>query len=134
VTEPNMTGMGGDAFAMVYWAKTKELKALNSSGRAPAALTFDHFVQKKMTTMPLTGMEPITVPGAVDAWVTLLEKYGTMKLPDLLAPAIDYADNGFPVAEKIAADWTVGVRPPEQRKFEFPAGLLVNGAPPAAGT
>ena len=55
--------------------------------------------------MPTTGMEPITVPGAFDGWVTLLEKHGTMKLADLLAPAIGYADNGFPVMEKIAADW-----------------------------
>ena len=51
--------------------------------------------------MPTTGMEPITVPGAFDGWVTLLEKHGTMKLADLLAPAIDYAENGFPVMEKI---------------------------------
>ena len=73
VTEPNMTGIGGDAFAMVYWAKTKKLEALNSSGRAPRALNLEHFTAKKMTDMPTTGMEPITVPGAVDGWITLLE-------------------------------------------------------------
>ena len=55
--------------------------------------------------MPTTGMEPITVPGAFDGWVTLLETHGTMKLADLMAPAIGYAENGFPVMEKIAADW-----------------------------
>ena len=55
--------------------------------------------------MPTTGMEPVTVPGAFDGWVTLLEKHGTMKLADVLAPAIEYADNGFAVMEKTSADW-----------------------------
>src|SRR5512138_743734 len=80
VTEPMMTGIGGDAFALVYWAKTKELKGLNASGRAPRALTLNYFAQKKIKQMPSTGMESITVPGAFDGWVTLLDKYGTMKL------------------------------------------------------
>src|SRR4030095_7254803 len=101
VTEPNMTGIGGDAFAMVYWAKTKKLEALNSTGRAPRALNLQHFLDKKLTTMPMTGMDSITVPGAVEAWVTLLEKYGTMKFADLLAPAIAYAEEGLPVAGDI---------------------------------
>src|SRR5690349_17282273 len=104
VTEPMMTGVGGDMFALVYWAKTGELKGLNATGRALRALNLDYFAKKGIKTMPITGMEPITVPGAVDGWVTLLEKYGTMKLADLLAPAIDYADNGFPVMEKAARD------------------------------
>ena len=63
VTEPNMTGIGGDAFAMVYWSKTKTLEALNSTGRAPHALTLDYFSSKNMTRMPTTGMASITVPG-----------------------------------------------------------------------
>src|SRR6185369_2694412 len=105
VTEPMMTGVGGDMFALVYWSKTAELKALNASGRAPRALSLDHFTRKGIKNMPITGMEPITVPGAFDGWVTLVEKYGTMKLADLLAPAIEYAENGFPVMEKAARDW-----------------------------
>jgi gamma-glutamyltranspeptidase/glutathione hydrolase len=109
VTEPMMTGIGGDMFALVYWSKTGELKGLNGSGRAPRALNLDYFRKKGITTMPDSGMEPITVPGAVDGWVTLLEKYGTMKLADLLAPAIEYAENGFPVMEKSAADWASAV-------------------------
>src|SRR5689334_22919848 len=90
VTEPMMTGIGGDAFALVYWSKTRELKGLNASGRAPRALSLQYFAKKRITEMPQTGMESITVPGAFDGWVTLLEKYGTMKLPELLAPAIEY--------------------------------------------
>jgi len=105
VTEPNMTGVGGDAFMMVYSSKTKKLEGLNASGRAPRALTLEHFTSRKIAQMPTTGMEPVTVPGAFDGWVTLLETHGTMKLADLLAPAIDYAENGFAVMEKTAADW-----------------------------
>ena len=109
VTEPMMTGVGGDAFMLVYWSKTKELKGLNASGRAPGALSLDYFAKRKTTQMPQFGMESITVPGAFDGWVTLLEKYGTMKLSDLLSPAIDCAENGFPVMEKTAEDWNAEV-------------------------
>jgi gamma-glutamyltranspeptidase/glutathione hydrolase len=133
VTEPNMTGIGGDAFAMVYWAQSKTLEALNSTGRAPRALTLDYFTSKNMTSMPTTGMAAITVPGAVDAWVTLRDKYGTMPFADLLAPAVALAENGFPVAEKIAEDWI-----PEVGKLkQTPAAastFLVNGGAPPAGT
>src|SRR5438046_7945315 len=99
VTEPMMTGIGGDMFALVYWSKTGELKGLNASGRAPRALNLDYFTKKGIKTMPDSGMEPITVPGAFDGWVTLLEKYGTVKLSELLMPAIEYAESGFPVME-----------------------------------
>src|SRR5204862_4496968 len=66
VTEPMMTGVGGDMFAMVYWAKTGELKGLNASGRAPRALTLDYFAKRGIANMPQHGMESITVPGAFD--------------------------------------------------------------------
>jgi len=132
VTEPMMTGVGGDAFALVYWAKTKELKGLNASGRAPRALTLDYFAKKKRTTMPQFGMESITVPGAFDGWVTLLDKYGTMKLADLLAPAIDHAEHGFPVMEKAAEDWAAEVQK-LKRSPAASANYLVNGRAPNAG-
>jgi gamma-glutamyltranspeptidase / glutathione hydrolase len=132
VTEPNMTGIGGDAFMMVYSAKTKKLEALNASGRAPRALNLDYFKSKNITQMPTTGMETITVPGAFDGWVTLLEKHGTMKLADLLAPAIDYAENGFPLMERTVADWL-----PEVEKLKrTPASAstyLINGDAPKPG-
>src|ERR1043165_6228155 len=92
VTEPMMTGVGGDMWAIVYWAKDGKLHGLNASGRAPKALTPEYFAQHGMKTVPVRGMEPITVPGAVDGWYTLLNQYGTMKMPDLLQPAIRYAD------------------------------------------
>jgi gamma-glutamyltranspeptidase / glutathione hydrolase len=132
VTEPNMTGIGGDAFMMIYSPKTKKLEALNASGRCPRALTLEHFTSRKIAQMPLIGMETITVPGAFDGWVTLLEKYGTMKLGDLVAPAIGYAEGGFPVMEKIAADWE-----PEVAKLKLDAAAastyLVNGSAPRPG-
>ncbi|HYV07442.1 MAG TPA: gamma-glutamyltransferase [Blastocatellia bacterium] len=132
VTEPMMTGIGGDAFMLVYLAKTKELKGLNASGRAPRALTLEHFQKNGIRTIPDTGMEPITVPGAFDGWVTLLDKYGTMKLGDLLAPAIDYAENGFPVMEKTARDWNQEV----EKLTRTPAAAsnyLIGGRAPRAG-
>jgi len=133
VTEPNMTGIGGDAFMMIYSAKTKKLEALNASGRCPRALTLEHFTSRKVAQMPLSGMETITVPGAFDGWITLLEKYGTMKLGDLMAPAIGYAESGFPVMEKIAADWE-----PEVPKLKLDAAAastyLIDGGAPQPGT
>ena len=132
VTEPMMTGIGGDMFALVYWAKTKELKGLNGSGRAPRSLTPEYFSKQNLKQMPLRGMGSITVPGAFDGWTTLLDKYGTMKLADLLAPAIEYAENGFPVMEKTAEDWEAEVdilkaTPASSENY------LVNGRVPRAG-
>ncbi len=132
VTEPNMTGIGGDAFMMVYASKAKRLEGLNASGRAPRALNLEHFTSRRISQIPVTGMEAITVPGAFDGWVTLLDKYGTMKLADLMAPAIAYAENGFPVMEKTAADWA-----PEVPRLKLTAAAastyLVNGAAPLPG-
>jgi gamma-glutamyltranspeptidase/glutathione hydrolase len=132
VTEPMMTGIGGDAFMLVYWSKTKELKGLNASGRAPRALSLDYFARKKITKMPEFGMESITVPGAFDGWVTLLEKYGTMKLADLLAPAIDSAENGFPVMEKTAEDWNAEVTKLKKSPAAA-ANYLIDGRAPRPG-
>jgi len=108
VTEPMMTGIGGDMVALLYWADTGTVRGLNATGRAPRALTLDYFKQRGMTEMPHSGMESITVPGAFDGWTTLLEEYGTMSLADLLLPAIEYAEQGFPVMQKTAKDWEDG--------------------------
>jgi gamma-glutamyltranspeptidase/glutathione hydrolase len=132
VTEPNMTGIGGDAFMMVYSSKTKKLEGLNASGRAPRALTLEHFKSRSLTQIPVTGMDAVTVPGAFDGWVTLLEKHGSMKLADLLAPAIALAEQGFPVMEKTAADWA-----PEVPRLKLtPAAastFLIDGRAPRPG-
>ncbi|MFZ0062859.1 MAG: gamma-glutamyltransferase family protein, partial [Pyrinomonadaceae bacterium] len=134
VTEPMMTGVGGDAFMLVYWSKTKELKGLNASGRAPRALSLDYFARRGTKQMPEFGMESITVPGAFDGWVTLLEKYGTMKLSDLLSPAIDCAENGFPVMEKTAEDWNAADIVTRLKKNPAAAtNYLIEGRAPRPG-
>jgi gamma-glutamyltranspeptidase/glutathione hydrolase len=132
VTEPMMTGIGGDMFALVYWAKTKELKGLNASGRAPRALSLEYFAKNDVKTMPQTGMGSITVPGAFDGWVTLRDKYGTISLSELLAPAIDYAEHGFPVMEKAAEDWDAEVRK-LSRTPAAAANYLIDGRAPRPG-
>ena len=132
VTEPMMTGIGGDAFMLVYWSRTRELKGLNASGRAPAALSRDYFARKKITKMPEFGMESVTVPGAFDGWVTLWEKYGTLKFADLLAPAIECAENGFPVMEKTAEDWNAEVSKLKKNPAAA-ANYLIDGRAPRPG-
>lgn len=133
VTEPMMTGVGGDAFAIVYWSKTKELKGLNASGRAPRSLTREYFAKKNLKSIPNTGMEAVTVPGAFDGWVTLVDKYGTMKMADLLAPAIMYAENGFPVMEKTAEDWQAEVRKLKRNPAAIDNYLIDGARAPRAG-
>lgn len=105
VVEPMSTGIGGDAFALVYDAQTRTVRALNGSGRAPAALSRETFAARGLTAIPVTGMLPVTVPGAVDAWIELLAAHGRLPLAEVLAPAIEYAEHGFPVSEIIARGW-----------------------------
>ena len=105
VVEPFSTGIGGDAFALVYLSKTKELKALNASGRAPYAATLEKYRNLGYQQMPSTGIHTVTIPGALDGWCSLLDNYGTMSLAQVLAPAIELAENGFPVTEIIGHTW-----------------------------
>jgi gamma-glutamyltranspeptidase/glutathione hydrolase len=105
VVEPTMTGIGGDLFAIVYDARTKTLRGLNASGRSGYAATPEAFSSRRLTSMPASGVYSVTVPGVVDGWATLLAAYGTKPLPRLLAPAIDYARNGYPVSEIISGQW-----------------------------
>src|SRR3954454_7202664 len=128
-TEPSMPGIGRESVSVIYSAKTGKLEALNASGRSPRALTLDHFTQRKITQMPLSGMETITVPGAFDGWMTVLDKYGTMKFAELLAPAISYAENGFPVMEKIAEDWAPEIPKLKQNPAAAATYLVDGGAP-----
>ncbi len=105
VVEPMSDGMGGDLFAIIYEAKTGKLYGLNASGWAPTGLTIEALERQKITSMPQKGIYSVTVPGAVAGWDKLRTKFGTMPLDRLLAPAIYYAENGFPVTEIIDAQW-----------------------------
>ncbi|MGA2263852.1 MAG: gamma-glutamyltransferase [Acidobacteriota bacterium] len=105
VVEPMMTGLGGDMFAIVYWNKTGELIGLNGSGHSPYAMTLDYLKKKGYASMPQDGVDTITVPGAADGWFALIERFGTLKMDRILAPAIEYAEKGFAVSEIIANQW-----------------------------
>ncbi len=105
VTEPMMTSLGGDMFAMVWIAKEHRLVALNASGRAGALATRDALLKRGRTRMPERGIEAVTVPGGLAGWDELLRKYGTLTLAQALAPAIRYADEGFPVTPVISDEW-----------------------------
>jgi len=105
VVEPMMNGIGGDLFAIVYDAKTGKLYGLNASGWAPAKLSIEFLKSKGITSMPQGGIQSVTVPGAVDGWSKLLSKFGTKQLPEVLAPAIHFAREGFPVPEVVALEW-----------------------------
>jgi gamma-glutamyltranspeptidase / glutathione hydrolase len=105
VIEPMMNGMGGDLFAIVYDAKTGKLYGINASGWAPAGLSIEFLKSKGITEMPQFGIQSVTVPGVVDGWSKLLTRFGTKNLAQVLAPAIHYAREGFPVAEWDAAYW-----------------------------
>ena len=133
VVEPMSTGVGGDMFALVWMAKTGELRGLNGSGYSPKAVTPEFFLKRGMSGIPMYGPFSVSVPGTVDGWVTLLEKYGSMKLEQVLAPAIEYAEQGFPVSEIIAAYWAADGRAAAQRDPEFAKAWLVNGRAPAQG-
>jgi gamma-glutamyltranspeptidase / glutathione hydrolase len=106
VVEPAMNGIGGDLFAIVYEAKSGKLYGLNSSGWTPAALTADIVRKTGAADMDHAGVHRITVPGAVAGWQALRDKFATMKFDKLLAPAIYYAQNGYPVTEIISQEWT----------------------------
>lgn len=105
VVEPMSTGMGGDAFVLIYWAKDKRVYALNASGRAPYAATLEAFQQRGLQEMPLRGMLPVTVPGAPAGWADTVARFGKLGLDRVLQPAIEYAEQGFPVSPLIAAGW-----------------------------
>jgi len=105
VVEPMMNGIGGDLFAIVYDAKANKLYGLNASGWAPAGLTIEFLRKQGLREMPQHGVHAITVPGAVDGWQKLADKFGRRKLSENLAAAIKTAENGFPVPEWTAAYW-----------------------------
>ena len=129
---PMMTGPAGDMFALVYIAETGELTGLNGSGYSPKAADIDFFKRRGLSEIPADGAFSVTVPGAVDGWVTLLERYGTMSLEQVLAPAIEYAEEGFPVSEIFAANWASAGSSHEDDP-EFVRAYYIDGKPPSHG-
>ena len=126
VVEPMSCGIGGDLFAIVWDAKTQRLYGLNASGRSPKTLTRQVFQDKKLTEIPNFGPLPWSVPGCVDGWHELLARFGTRSLAELLKPAIDTAEGGYPVSELIAAGWKSSkkelVKWPDSARVYLPGG------------
>jgi gamma-glutamyltranspeptidase/glutathione hydrolase len=105
LVEPTGCGIGGDLFAIVWDAEANELTGLNASGRSPQSLTLQHFRDLGMESIPYLGPLTVSVPGAVDGWFELHARYGRLPMSELLQPAIEYADRGFPVTAFIADLW-----------------------------
>lgn len=124
--EPTGNGIGGDLFAIVWDSKTKKLHGLNASGRSPATLTIEDFQKKGLNRIPSLGPLPVTVPGCVDGWFELHNKFGKLSMKEILSPAVGYAREGFPVTELIALYWRgsqrIGRRFPNFAKTYYPGG------------
>ena len=130
ICEPQMTGIGGDCFVLVKPAGSEEVIALNGSGRAPAAANAAGLRARGLVAVPARGIEPVTLPGAVDAFCTLSADYGLFGLDRVLAPAIRYADEGVPVAPRVAFDWQYDAVDLTGAARRF---LLLDGKVPVAG-
>jgi len=130
--EPMMNGIGGDLFAIVYEAKSGKLYGLNSGGWAPTGLTAALLASKGHSRMPQRGVFTVTVPGAVAGWDALRERFGTLAFSTLLAPAIYYAENGFPLSEVDAGLWTVAERS-TAANASFKSTYLWSGRAPKPG-
>lgn len=128
--EPQMTGLGGDAFVLLKPAGEERVLALNGSGRAPAGLSAAALRAAGHAAMPTEGALPVTIPGAVDAFCTLSAEWGRAGLAASLSPAIRYAEEGVPVAPRVAFDWA---RAEGRLHGAARTAFLSAGKPPAAG-
>ena len=148
VTEPMMVGIGGDLFAIIYIAKERKIYVLNASGMAPSGATVDRFNKLGYawnpknwgpgSGMPTAGILPVTVPGTVWGWQSVLKRFGHLTFKEVLEPAVGYAQNGFAISERIAHDWRLPNALPLQGccTSQDPDSIktwYVNGAQPLPG-
>ncbi|WP_420568787.1 gamma-glutamyltransferase [Thalassovita sp.] len=130
ICEPQMTGIGGDCFVLTSNPATDRVDGLNGSGRAPAGASAAKMRADGHSSVPRTGVQSITIPGAIDAFCHLAETQGKLGIDTLLAPSIHYADEGVPVAPRVALDWPTAARCLNSTAQNF---YLVNGAVPRPG-
>ncbi len=130
--EPTGNGMGGDLFAIIWDAESGQLHGLNASGRSPQSLTINDFRNRELQYIPPYGPLPITVPGCVDGWFELHDKFGKLSMAEVLAPAIGYAREGFPVTELIAYYWNLSV-PTRRDQANFLETFTTDGHAPRKG-
>ncbi|MGD1957261.1 MAG: gamma-glutamyltransferase [Fulvivirga sp.] len=132
LVEPASCGIGGDIFAIVWDSETEKLYGFNGSGRSPKSLDIDYFMDRGMEEIPLFGPLPVSTPGTVDGWFMMHEKFGKLPMTEILAPAIQYSREGFPVSEVIAHEMATNY----QNKADLPGfaeTYLPNGRPPMKG-
>ncbi len=132
LVEPASCGIGGDVFAIVWSAEEGKLYGLNGSGRAPQSLTIDYFMDQGLTYVPFYGPLPVSVPGCVDGWFTLHEKFGKLSMEEILQPAIAYGNNGFPVSEVIAYEMASSYESVKDQPG-FAQTYMPKGRPPVKG-
>src|SRR5215468_4427915 len=132
VVEPMSDGIGGDLFAIFYEAKTGKLHGVNASGWAPSAMTLDFVRRRGFQEMPHDGILTVTVPGCVAGWDVLRRRFGKLPMQTLLASAIYYAREGFPVTERISAAWK-GLEQRKDPDSELRRVFLPGGRAPAVG-
>lgn len=131
VVEPISTGIGGDVFGLIW--DGKRLHSLNGSGRSPAALSLDYLHRQGHTTMPQLGPLSISVAGTADGWCEAVERFGRLGMADVLAPAIEYAEKGFPVSPIIARGWSMNAPKLIRYSGQDGGGYLIDGRAPRAG-
>ncbi len=132
LVEPTGSGVGGDLFAIIWVAKSKKLYGLNASGRSPKSLTLNYFLENGYKSIPALGPLPVSVPGCVDGWFEMHNKFGSMSMEKILAPTIKYAREGFPVSELIA--YYMGRSVNALQKFPgFKETYMPDGKIPAKG-
>ena len=133
VTEPNMTGLGGDCFALFYDAATQRVSALNGSGRTPAKLDLERLEREGLhTALPADHAHTVTVPGACAGWCDFIEAHGSLAMSEVLAPAIRLADEGFPVAPLTSRLWSASAAS-QLRRSPGVGELLIDGRGPLPG-
>src|SRR5882757_10557849 len=132
VIEPQSTGIGGDCFALIQPKGEGKIVAYNGSGRAPAAATVEWYLERKINSVPLTSAHAVSIPGAIDAWDTILRDHGKLGFDTLFQPAIKAAEEGYIVAPRIAFDWKNGFDK-LKKGTNTERYLLPHGKPAVAG-
>ena len=131
VVEPMSTGVGGDLFALVKMGSDPKITALNASGRAAGATSIQELRDQNFSEIPSDSPYAVTVPGTVSGWHSLVDRYGNMDLQECLKPAIEYAENGYPVSEIISMQWKASAD--RISKDGLKSDLLINGRSPNQG-
>ena len=125
VVYPHMCGIGGDAFWLIYSAAQKDLAFLNASGRSPYLATLEYFQKAGMDAVPLRGLLPVTIPGAVDGWFEAHHRYGNLSMSTILEPAIAYARDGYPISHILS--FKIQEAAPELSRFPSSQNLFLPG-------